>query len=114
MARLGYCDISNLKLSEKSRRAVSDIKSFMDSGNLLSGSLAATPFYVIFGTPSMTKNAFDTLATIREHDWITFGNAMAGASQFTRSQIFRIAYEQEIYTYGEERKFWNCVSEAAK
>ncbi len=39
---------------------------------------------------------------------------MLGASKFTRNKIFNIAYEQEIYTYGEERKFWNCVSEVSK
>lgn len=114
MARLGYCDISNLKLSVKSKRAVSDIKSVMESGNLLNGVLAGTPFYSIFGTPGVTKSAFETFASIREHDWETFGKAMSGASRYTRSHIFKIAYEQEIYTYGEERKFWNCVSEASK
>ncbi|MGR5159524.1 hypothetical protein [Vibrio owensii] len=114
MAKLGVCDINNLKLSEKSRRAVADIKGIMESGNLLNSALASTPFYNIFGTPSVTTSAFEKFVTIREYDWETFGGAMLGASQFTRNKIFNIAYEQEIYTYGEERKFWNCVSEVSK
>ncbi|WP_299012870.1 hypothetical protein [uncultured Photobacterium sp.] len=114
MAKLGICDINNLKLSEKSRRSVADIKDIMESGDLLSGVLAATPFYYIFGTPSVTTSPFETLINIREHDWETFGKAMFASSKYTRGVIFQIAYEQEIYTYGEERKFWNCVSELSK
>ncbi len=45
MAKLGVCDINNLKLSEKSRRTVTNIKEVMESGNLLNSALAATPFY---------------------------------------------------------------------
>lgn len=114
MAKLGVCDINNLKLSEKSRRAVTNIKEVMESGNLLNSALAATPFYYIFGSPSVTSSPFENLVTIREYDWQTFGDALLGASKHTRSIIFQIAYEQEIYTYGEERKFWNCVSEISK
>jgi hypothetical protein len=114
MGFLSYCDIKDLKLSVKGRYAVSDIKSIMASGNLLNGALAATPFYTIFGTPSVSSSAFEKLATIREYDWEIFGKAMMGASQYTRGRIFNIAYELEIYSYGEKRKFWNCVSEASK
>ncbi|NOH56275.1 hypothetical protein F0266_25530 [Vibrio coralliilyticus] len=114
MARLGICQISNLKLSEKSRRSVSDIKEVMKSGNLLSGVLAATPFYYIFGTPSVTNSAFEKMITIRETDWDTFGKAMIASSQHTRNMIFSIAYEREIYSRGDERRFWNCVSELSK
>ncbi len=114
MAKLGICEINNLKLSARGRIAVSNIRSIMESGNLLNGVLAATPFYSIFGTPSITTSAFEKLATIREHDWKTFGEAMLGASKYARGRIFQIAYEQEIFSYGEERKFWNCVSEISK
>ncbi|MCR9929808.1 MULTISPECIES: hypothetical protein [Vibrio harveyi group] len=58
----------------------------MNQGDLLSGALAMIPFYSIFGTPSVTTSAFEKLATIREHDWVTFG---------------------------EEQKFWKCVANAS-
>jgi len=114
MATFGACDISNLKLSNKSRQSVAYIKEFIDSGNLLAGVLAATPFYYIFGTPSVTSSPFEKMITIREHDWDIFAKAMVSVNKHTRNQIFKIAYEREMYTYGEERKFWNCVSEITK
>lgn len=114
MARLGMCSIRNFKLNKKSKRAVTDIKSILESGRLLQGVLAATPFYNIFATPSVTKSPFETLITVREHDWDTFVKAMAGARQHTRNQIFMIANEREVFTYGDEQKFWSCVSNASK
>ena len=113
MARLGYCDISNLKITPKSKRAIEDIKDIMESGNLLSGALAATPFYTIFGTPSMTKSAFDTLASIREHDWEQFGKTMNAVPSIVRNRIHLIAEPMSWYTQGDERKFWECVSNAS-
>lgn len=86
----------------------------MKTGNLLSTVLAATPFYNIFGSPSVTTSAFEKLVSIRETDWDTFGKAMMGSSQHTRNIIFQIAYEREIYSRGDERRFWNCVSELSK
>ena len=114
MARIGMCDINNLKLSKNSMRAVGDIKDTLERGTLLEGILAATPFYSIFATPSATKSPFETMITIREHDWDTFISAMSSANKFVRRNVFMIANEQELYSYGEERKFWSCVSEAAK
>ncbi|KKC98799.1 hypothetical protein [Photobacterium halotolerans] len=114
MAKLGMCDINNFKLGPKSKRAISDIREVIDQGNLLAGVLAATPFYYIFGTPSVTTSPFEKLITVRDHDWSTFAKAMSGAGKTTRNRVFMIAYEQEIFTTGDEQRFWNCVSEAAK
>ncbi|MCG7488941.1 hypothetical protein MHN79_05525 [Vibrio sp. Of14-4] len=114
MANIGVCAIRNMQLSKKSKRSVADVKSIMESGNLLAGALSATPFYYIFGTPSITKSPFETLVSIRENDWDTFGKAMLASSSYTRSAILKIAMEREIFTNGEERKFWGCVVELSK
>ncbi|MFA0251469.1 hypothetical protein AB4480_18625 [Vibrio sp. 10N.261.45.A4] len=114
MAQLGMCDINNMKLSKKSKRAVQDIKEALDRGMLLSGLLAATPFYNIFATPGVSSSAFETLVNIREHDWDTFVKAMHSSNSIVRGVIFNIANEREVFTYGEEQKFWSCVSQAAK
>jgi hypothetical protein len=114
MASVGVCEISNMQLSRRSKRDISDIKSIMDSGNLLAGALAATPFYFIFGTPGVTNSVFETAVSIRDHDWDTFGTAMMGSSSYTRNAILKIAMEREIFTYGEEQKFWGCIVELSK
>ncbi|PTQ16943.1 hypothetical protein CWO33_04795 [Vibrio splendidus] len=114
MATIGVCEIKNMQLSKRSKRDVADIKSIMESGNLLAGVLAATPFYFIFGTPSVTKSPFETMITIRENDWDTFGQAMLSLSSYTRNAILKIAMEREIFTNGEEQKFWGCVVELSK
>jgi len=114
VATIGICEISNLKLSRTSRRAVSNISSVISSGNLLSGALAATPFYYIFGSPSVTTSPFEKMISIRETDWNTFGKAMMASSQFTRNKVFNIALERELYTNGTERRFWSCVVEISK
>ncbi|WP_081279845.1 hypothetical protein [Vibrio lentus] len=48
--------------------------------------LASTPFYLIFGTPSVRASPFEKFVTIKEYDW---------------------------ETNGEEQKFWKCVSNAS-
>lgn len=114
MASVGVCAIRNMQLSKTSKRSVADIKSIMQSGNLLAGVLASTPFYYIFGTPSVTKSPFETLVNVRETDWDKFGEAMLGSSSYTRGTILKIAMERELYTNGEEQKFWGCVVELSK
>lgn len=113
MASLGYCDIRDLVLSAKSRKAIGDTRELIGQGNLLSGSLAMTPFYSIFGTPSVTTSAFEKLATIREHDWVTFGQAMSSSGKITRKKIYEIADQMTWVTVGEEQKFWKCVANAS-
>ncbi|WP_204244110.1 hypothetical protein [Vibrio campbellii] len=81
--------------------------------SLLSGALAMTPFYSIFGTPSVTTSAFEKLATIREHDWVTFGEAMSSSGKITRKKIYEIADQMTWVTVGEEQKFWKCVANAS-
>ncbi|HHX8343991.1 TPA: hypothetical protein ACVOYS_002674 [Vibrio alginolyticus] len=113
MASFGYCDVKDMALSRKSKGAIGDIKSIMESGNLLSGVLAATPFYAVFGTPSVTSSPFEKLVTIREYDWETFGDAMLATSAVTRSRIYQVAEPMTWQTSGEEQKFWKCVSNAS-
>ena len=106
--------ISNFRLSTNSKRAVSDIKEVMENGNLFSGAVASIPLFQIFASPSITGGVLETSVTIREYDWDTFAKSLTTTSKIVRERIFSIAYEQEIYTYGKERDFWRCVSEAAK
>ncbi|CAV27315.1 hypothetical protein VS_II1291 [Vibrio atlanticus] len=113
MASLGYCDVKDMVVSRKSKRTIDDIKDIMTNGNLLSGVLASTPFYAIFGTPSVTASPFEKLVTIREYDWETFGNAMLASKAITRRQIYRLAEPMTWETNGEEQKFWKCVSNAS-
>jgi len=113
MASLGYCDVKDMVLSRDSKRAISDIKDIMESGNLLSGALASTPFHAIFGTPSVTTSPFEKLVTIREYDWDTFGDALLASSAVTRRKIFHVADPMTWETTGEEQKFWKCVSNAS-
>ncbi|WP_332406217.1 hypothetical protein [Vibrio metschnikovii] len=113
MEKLGYCEIKGFKLTRKSKKAVSDIRHIMKQGNLFSSSVSTIPLFQIFASPSVTGSAFEMGITIREHDWEMFGRAMNSSTRIVRSEIFKIAYYQEIYTYGEERKFWRCVSEAS-
>ncbi len=113
MAKIGFCRISNLKLSLKSKRAVSDVRSIMDSGNLLSSALSLTPIAQIFMSPSVTGSLAETGVTIAEYDWDAFASAMGATSKITRKKIRDIAEPQSWYTTGSEGKFWRCVSEAA-
>ncbi len=113
MASLGYCDISNFKLSSKSKHAVSEIKSVMESGNLLAGALAATPFYYIFGTPSISSSPVEKMITIREYDWEQFGQSLSAVPRIVKSRIYTAAEPMTWSTNGQERKFWECVTNAS-
>lgn len=46
MASLGYCKISDLKISANSKRAIGEVRDLIDHGILLSGAIAATPLYI--------------------------------------------------------------------
>ncbi|WP_341663042.1 hypothetical protein [Vibrio sp.] len=113
MAGLGYCKISDLKLNQKSKRAVTEVKEIMSSGNMLASALSATPFYYIFGTPSMTKTPYSMMLTIREHDWEMFGKLMGSVPSIVKSRIHFVASQMSWETAGKEKKFWECVSNAA-
>ncbi|MGY5614993.1 hypothetical protein [Vibrio brasiliensis] len=40
-------------------------------------------------------------------------HAMASINPVLRKQVYYLAQQEEPFTYGEEQKFWKCVSEAA-
>ncbi|WP_456297294.1 hypothetical protein M1D72_14050 [Vibrio sp. AK197] len=113
MALLGYCDISNFKLTPKSKHAVAEIQDIMDAGNLMAGVLAATPFYYIFGSPGITNSPFEKMITIREHDWEQLGQSMASVPKIVKGRIYKVAEPMTWSTNGQERKFWECVSNAS-
>ncbi|MGF1748371.1 hypothetical protein [Vibrio cionasavignyae] len=113
MASLGYCKISDLKISANSKRAIGEVRDLIDHGILLSGAIAATPLYNIFMTPSVTGGAAETMVTIREYDWELFGNALSATSKVTKNRILNVAEPMTWQTSGKEQSFWRCVSEAA-
>jgi hypothetical protein len=114
MEKIGYCEIKGFKLSRKSKKAVSDIRSIMKQGNLFTSTVSTVPLFQIFASPSVTSSPFEMGITITEYDWEMFGRAMTSATRIVRGEIFKIAYKQEIFTNGNEQKFWRCVSEASK
>ncbi|MDO6545478.1 hypothetical protein [Photobacterium sanguinicancri] len=114
MAKLGYCEINGINLSRRSRKAVSDVKEIMRNGNIFSTAVSTIPLFQIFASPSITTTVVETGITIREYHWDLFARAMNSAAPIVRNQIFKVAYEQEIFTYGKEREFCRCVSEASK
>lgn len=114
MEKVGYCEIKGFKLSRKSRQAVSDIRNIMKQGNLFTSAVSTVPLFQIFASPSITNSAFEMGITIREYDWEMFGRAMNSSTKIVRGAIFKVAYQQEIFTYGKEQEFWRCVSEASK
>jgi hypothetical protein len=63
----------------KSKRAINEIRSVMESGNWFSSALAAVPIYQIFFSPGVTKSAFETGINIREHDWEQYASSMGSA-----------------------------------
>ena len=113
MATLGNCYVGKTKLTLKSKRAINEIRSVMESGNWFSSALAAVPVYQIFFSPGVTKSAFETGINIREHDWEQYASSMGSAPKIVRDRIRKTAEPMTWYTSGNENKFWRCVSEAA-
>ena len=113
MAEIGYCKIDNLKLKQKSINAVKQVKEIMSSGNILATALAATPFYNIFGTPSVVKTQYSMMISIREHDWETFASTLSAVPDITKNRINFVATQMAIETSGKESKFWGCVINAS-
>ncbi|WP_019276869.1 hypothetical protein [Vibrio coralliilyticus] len=113
MATLGNCYIGTTKLTQKSKRAVAEIRGIMESGSWFSAALASVPVYQIFFSPGVTKSAFETGINIREYDWEQYANSMGAAPKVVRDRIRKTAEPMTWYTSGNENKFWRCVSEAA-
>lgn len=113
MAKLGYCKIDNVRLSNESVKAVSEIKDVMKSGDMFSTAVAAVPLVQLFASPGVTKSAAELGVSIREYDWKEFGDALESTSLIVRQKIYDIAAMRTWYTNGDEKKFWRCVSEAA-
>lgn len=73
--------------------------------------MVTSPILEIFRTKGggVVQKAHD----IYEYHWDEFGNAMASVNPVLRKQVYNLAKQEELFTYGEEQKFWKCVSEAA-
>ncbi|WNJ98043.1 hypothetical protein RND59_18175 [Vibrio ruber] len=113
MAKLGYCEIDNLKLSRQSKGAVFEIHDIMYHANLFSTAMGSIPFVQIFMSPSITSSPLETGINIREYDWQTFGDAMGSVPKIVRYRIRSVAEPMSWYTGGKEGEFWRCISEAA-
>ncbi len=110
MAELGYCSISNLKLSSASLDSVKQIQSVIESSKMFTLSLAAVPILDIF---LGRKNAANQLIDIAAYDWVEFGQLANASGLITKKRIRDIAEPMTWTTYGEEGEFWRCVSRAA-
>lgn len=114
MAKLGYCTITDLKLSLKSKRSVEDVRDVMKHGDMLSSAVSLVPVYqIFFGTPSVRNAAFESGISIREYDWEQWGDAMFATNKITKHKIANISGNMMIMTSGKEQKFWRCVYESA-
>lgn len=111
MSLKNYCSIKGLKLSSRSQSTLKIIEYKVDLANYLAGVMIASPILEIFRTQGggVVQKAQD----IYEYHWDEFGNAMASVNPVLRKQVYNLAKQEELFTYGEEQKFWKCVSEAA-
>ncbi|WP_261884393.1 hypothetical protein [Vibrio pomeroyi] len=114
MAKLGYCTISNLTLSTKSKGSIQEIRDIMSHGDLLSSAVSMVPVYqIFFGTPSIRNAAFEGAISIREYDWELWGDAMMATNKITKHKVSQAAGGMMIMTSGKEQQFWRCVYESA-
>lgn len=110
MAKLGYCNVRNLKLSSRSIAGVRDIKSIMESGNLFVYAVGAVPLFDLFLDP---ESAQSRLVNIAAYDWVEFSAVLMAANKIVKERIRGVAAPLQWQTYGEEGEFWRCVSDAA-
>lgn len=111
MSLKDYCSIEGLKLSSRSRSALQIIDYKVDLANYLATFMVTSPILEIFKTNGggVTQVAQD----IYEYHWDEFGQAMASINPILRRQVYNLAQQEELFTYGKEQKFWKCISEAA-
>ncbi|EJC6991630.1 hypothetical protein MYD38_001655 [Vibrio parahaemolyticus] len=111
MSLKDYCSIKGLKLSSRSRSTLQIIDYKVDLANYLASVMVMSPILEIFRNNGggVVQKAQD----IYEYHWEEFGNAMASVNPILRKQVYNLAKQEELFTYGEEQKFWKCVSEAA-
>ncbi|MBN3572342.1 hypothetical protein [Vibrio neptunius] len=106
-----YGSVKGLKLSSRSRSTLKIIDYKVDLANYLSSFMITSPILEIFRTKG--GGVINTAQDIYEYHWDEFGNAMASINPVLRKQVYNLAKQEALYTYGQEQKFWKCVSEAA-
>lgn len=104
-------DISNLVLSDESRRGLARIKSIPGLANSLARSLSGGLIVNIFASPTPVPA---TIYTIHSTDWNTFSRAMGSIPAIARGSIEREAYNQWITAQMSknfaEAIFWEAVT----
>ncbi len=111
MSLTTLCDVTGGRFSPQSIQAFERIENRVDLGNLLAGTLSASPLIEIFLKPNaVAQYAQD----IYQYQWEEFGEAMASVNHVLKFRVWEEANNAAIYTSGEEHEFWKCVIEVSR
>ncbi|NRD73246.1 hypothetical protein HQQ94_08315 [Shewanella sp. VB17] len=109
-----FCNVGKFTPSGRAKDAIKDMNNVLDMSSILSKIISMVPFFQIFAG----KNSFLGVATasasynVRTYEWQAFADAVNGIELVKKERLFFIATQAELYSVGEERKFWRCVSNA--
>ena len=109
-----YCNIGTFDPSSRTVDAIKEMNRITDIASLLDNVLAFVPFFQIFAG----RQSFYGVSTaaagyqVSTSDWTTFADAINGVGAMKKNKLRFIATSTEMRSIGEERKFWECVSNA--
>ena len=109
MARLGYCQINDLKLSSESLDAIEEIRYIFKQSNYANIAIGVIPLFDLFLDRSRTT---EKLISIAAYDWQEFGNVLMKLNKVTRDRVRLIAEPLTWSFNGDEGDFWRCISDA--
>ena len=109
-----YCNVGNFTPSQDTKLAIAEMNRIIDMAHWLQMILSVVPFFQIF----VGRDSFYGVTTaaagyqITTSDWQTFADALSGVNELKKERLRFVVKSAEMYSMGEERKFWECVSNA--
>lgn len=111
MSLTKLCDTKNIRFTPSSIQALERIRTRVDLGNHLAGTLGLSPLVELFLNP---KSVTQLPQDVYEYHWEEFGQAMASVNKVLRYRVWEEANMMASYTSGEEREFWKCVIQVTR
>lgn len=109
-----FCNIGAFTPSSRTQDAIKDMNNVIDMSSVLSAIVTMVPLFQIFAGKKSFLGVATASASYNIHtgEWKTFADAVNGVELVKKDRLRFIATQAELYSVGEERKFWRCVSNA--
>ncbi|WP_298769687.1 hypothetical protein [uncultured Shewanella sp.] len=110
-----FCTVKGFKPSPRTLETIKEMNRISDLATVLGVIMTYIPLFQIFAgrkTYPFASNGSTKKLQVLNSDWKTFADSLEAIPKIRRDRLRNLAGNMELYSTGEERKFWGCVTDA--